>query len=60
MPMIDENGNEIMMAAAPKKHLNYERPWRDAMSKNPKNLGRNDSYISLQPKTNHRSPLPEV
>jgi hypothetical protein len=58
--MLDENGNEILIAN-PKKHLNYERPWRDAMSKKPNggSVARNDSYASLQPKNMPRSPMPD-
>ena len=59
-PVLDENGNEIVLAN-PKKHLNYERPWRDAMSKKPNkgSMDRNNSYASLQPKGLPRSPMPD-
>lgn len=48
------------MIAASKKGLNYDRPWRDAMSKKPPkgSMNRNDSFMSLQAKAGGRSPMP--
>ena len=39
-----------------RKHLNYDKPWRDRMSKKPREkLERDESFLSLQNKRNRNA-----